>query len=123
MILTSNYGLGYADDNSHNSVLIKGNVLLGSINNAISAGNSDTRAFATYVLDALLDFTNNNGAYDSAVNRLHREFQDEVKSNLIPAMTDSEAAVYMISNVLESNSKDDMLDMLFNFNKTKDLYI
>lgn len=118
MILTSNYGLGYADDNSHNSVLIKDNVLLGSINNAISAGNADTRAFATYVLEALLDFTNNNGAYDSAVNRLHKEFQDEVKHNLVPAMTDSEAAVYMISNVLESNSKDDMLDMLFNFNKT-----
>ena len=112
MILTSNYGLGYADDNSHNSVLIKGNVLLGSINNAISAGNADTRAFATYVLEALLDFTNNDGAYDSAVNRLHKEFQDEVKSNLIPAMTDSEAAVYMMRETLLDNGKDDLVTLL-----------
>lgn len=111
-MLQANYALGYADDNSHNSVLLKSSIVLGAINYAISAGNRNTRAFATYVLMNLFDFLKHDGAYHEEVNRLHTMFQKEVESNLIEAMTDEETAFYLLENVLDSNNELELLELI-----------
>lgn len=112
MKYTSNWALGYADDKAHNSVLVKGNVILGAILDSISAGDADTRAFATYVLDGLFNFLSQPGAYDAEVNKLHEKFADEVRQNLVPSMNDDEAGLYMFYNTLLDNGLNEEIDLL-----------
>lgn len=112
MNLNSFWAFGYADDAAHNSVLIKGNIIMGAICNAISAGDSDTRAFATYILDGLFHFLAQPGAYDAEVNRLHDQFADEVRQNLVPSMDDDSAGLYMLYNTLLDNGCNEEIDLL-----------
>nr|CRY96665.1 hypothetical protein [uncultured prokaryote] len=115
MKLNSFWAFGYADDDTHNSVLIKGNIIMGAICNAISAGDENTRSFATYILDGLFHFLEYNSAHTPQVNVLHKKFSDEVKGNLIPAMNDDEAGMYMLYQTLLDNGLSEEVELLGEF--------
>ena len=106
--LVNYYGFGHSNsEETHNSFLSTSDIVLGSLYD-MSRGDSQTKAFASYMLQNLFDMFGNDTAYHDGVKRLHNIFESEVKSRLAPSMTEEEAAEYMLKNALLSHGYDDL---------------
>ena len=127
--LTANWAVGYTDkEQTHNAAIVRQVILGDAMSSLMYGGNTNTRRFASTVLNMIgfadgaigeTDASKGDTAIhstmkDREIDHLHKKLKQRIYAENLtkPFMSDDELASYLVEQILEFNNRRGYLDLL-----------